>query len=250
MPSGRFCNSCGYSLPNPDTQDIEKHAGPESELGADSVPVKARGPMPRFAFTISGVDESTSATLLSRAELDIIGDELDLLIDQIGATRQALQLKEADKAVLTARAEHLRKTFDQTKRRRNELASFGGSLPLEGILHSLDEQEAKLSKLDEMQGSLDQVIFKEQKSKIKSTIKSLNKDLKSAIKDAERWQKALAKTRKELLREGSRLDAKHKIGDISTTAFESSKAEVERFIRVIAVGYKMLDEALELAKKR
>jgi hypothetical protein len=220
------------------------------EQEAVSVPIKTRGPMPHFGFTISGVDEMTSATLLSRAELEIIGDELDLLIDQIGATRQALQLKEADKAVLTARAEQLRKAFDHTKQRREELAGFGGSLPLETILSGLNDQETKLSKLEEMKGSLDQVVYKEQKSKIKDSLKSLNKDLKSAMKDAGRWLKALMKTRKELLREGSRLDAKHKIGDISTTAYESSKAKVERSIRVIDVGYKMLDEALELAKKR
>jgi len=244
VPSGRFCNSCGYTLPMIDSSE------PDESFHEDLTPPRAQKPIPRFEFLIDGMDALASATLLARAELEIIDDELDLLIEQIGATRQALQLKEADKAVLSDRATHLRKLFDQTKTRREELTAFGGSLPLEAILNNLEEQETKISKLEEVEGSLDKIVFKEQESEIKAKLKSLKRELKSAIKETGRWLNSLTKTRKVLVREASRLDAKHKIGDISTSAYESSKWKVERSIRVIDVGYKMLDETLELAKKR
>ncbi len=71
--------------------------------------------------------------------------ELDRIIEKTKATRQALQLKQADKTVLTARAETLRTEFEQMKTRRRELVSVKKKLVLEQILEDLDKHEPDYS---------------------------------------------------------------------------------------------------------
>ncbi|NHJ13731.1 MAG: hypothetical protein EAX95_08640 [Candidatus Thorarchaeota archaeon] len=248
VPVGRFCNSCGLPLPQVETDSITD-SDSETPL-SQSHPDMKKGEIPRFSLTISGMDSLASASLFSRAELEIIDEELDQLIEQIGATRQALQLKEADKSVLTSRANELRKSFETTKKRREELARFGRRLPVEVILTNLQEQESKLEKLEGVQGSIDSAVYKEQRSQLQAGIKALEKELKSAIKDADRWLKGIGGLRRTLLKEGSRLEARYKIGDLSPTAYDKARAENDRAIRTLDVCGRMLDEILANAKKR
>jgi chromosome segregation ATPase len=248
VPVGRFCNSCGLPLPQVEIGSVTD-SGSEDSLSQSHPDVK-KGEIPRFSLTISGMDSLASASLLSRAELEIIDEELDQLIEQIGATRQALQLKEADKSVLTSRANDLRKSFETTKKRRAELARFGSKLPLEVILNNLQEQESKLEKLEAAQDSIDSAIYKEQRSQLQAGIKALEKELKGAVKDADRWLKGIGGLRKALLKDESRLEARYKIGDVSPAAYDKAKAENDRAMRTLDVCRRILDETLANAKKR
>ncbi|MFW9799063.1 MAG: hypothetical protein ACFFD9_01370 [Candidatus Thorarchaeota archaeon] len=206
--------------------------------------------LPKFGMTVEGMDRREFAALMSRAELQVIRKELDSLVEQIQSTRQALKLRHADKAILTARAEALRIAFDRTKSRREELSSFSGSLGLERTLQSLEEYEQKRSRLEEMKESLDRAVYKEQRVKIIDTLKTLQKELKNSVKQVESWFKGMKKTDRTLKRERSRLDAQHKIGDISASNYEQAKAKVERSIIILEVSRSILDEVLVEAKKK
>ena len=249
VPEGSFCKSCGKPLAVTEeaTLDLEAFGAPvDLESSVIDTPTVA---VP-FGMTVDGMDQREFVTLMSRAELKVIRKELDTLLDQIQATRQALKLKHADKAVLTARAEDLRAAFDKTKTRREELSDFRGDLRLERAVKTLDVLEEKRSKLEEMQGTLDKSVYKEQKKKIADAIKTTKKNLKSSIKDAENWLKSMNKTSQTLQRNSSRLEARHRIGDVSSGKYETERAGVERSLKILEIGRAILDEALVEAKKK
>jgi hypothetical protein len=74
--------------------------------------------------------------------------------------------------------------------------------------------------------------------------------MKEAVKTGNKWSKGIKSTLKRLEKERSRLDAKFKIGDISREKYESSRARLERSIRIVEGGRRRLDELLGLTKKR
>ncbi|MFX1264108.1 MAG: hypothetical protein ACFFH0_01915 [Promethearchaeota archaeon] len=249
VPEGSFCKSCGNPLVVTE-EDILDPEGFEA-------PVDLRPPMEdepieavQFGMTVEGMDQREFVTLMARAELEVIRNELDTLVDQIQATRQALKLRHADKAILTARAEDLRAAFDKTKARREELSDYRGDLGLERAVKTLDELEEKSSKLKEMEGSLNKSVYKEQKKKIADAIKTLRKSLKSSIKDAENWLKSMNNTSRTLQRDGSRLEAQRRIGDVSAGNYETARANVERSLKILEIGRSILDEILVDAKKK
>jgi len=161
-----------------------------------------------------------------------------------------LQLKQADKAVLTARAEVLRAEFEQMKTRRRELISVKNTLVLEQILEDLDKHEGRLAKLEEIAGTVDKEVYREQRVEILQTIKDLRSNLKEAIKTGKKWAKGIKKTLKIYDKEMSRINAKFKIGDISRSKYDTSIAKLEREIKILTGGQKRLDELLKLAGKR
>jgi chromosome segregation ATPase len=207
-------------------------------------------PAVQFGMTVEGMDQREFVILMSRSELEVIRKELDALVDQIQATRQALKLKHADKAILTARAEDLRAAFHKTKKRREELSDFRGDLHLERAVKTLDELKEKRSKLEEMKGTLDKSVYKEQKKKIADAIKNVEKGFKSSIKDAENWLKSMSKTSRTLQQDGSRLEARHRIGDVSPRQYETERAGVERSLKTLEIARSILDEVLVDAKKK
>ncbi|MFW9846132.1 MAG: hypothetical protein ACFFD6_05265 [Candidatus Thorarchaeota archaeon] len=248
VPIGRYCKSCGERLPVPETPHLEEPTSiytSEPDLQEE----EEFSQLPQFDMSVDEMDSVTFARVMSRAELQVIQKELDDLIGQIQATRQALQLKQADKALLTARAEQLRISFDRTKKRREELRSGAGKIPLEKKYERFKEFEEKLSKLEDAEDSLDSAVFKEQRDRIISTLKALKKDLKSSIKNAEKWLKNMKKTRRTLDRDSSRLDAQYRIGDISAHNYEESKARIEKSIQALEIGRTILDEIIENAKQ-
>ena len=110
--------------------------------------------------------------------------------------------------------------------------------------------EERLTKLEEIAGTVDKEVYREQRVEILQTIKDLRSNLKDAIKTAKKWSKGIKKTLKILYKEMSRLDAKFKIGDLSRPKYETSKSKLERGIKVVTGGQKRLDELLKLASKR
>jgi hypothetical protein len=252
VPEGKYCKLCGEPLlereeePIPDLAEEHEEEANISEEIQDVEPTT----LPHFEVTIEDMPYESAAILLAGAELTVIDEELDKLIEKIKATRQALQLKQADKAVLTARAETLRTEFEKAKTRRRELISVTEKLVLEQILDALDKHEERLEKLEEISGTVDKDVYKEQRVEILQTIKDMRKNLKDAIRTGKKWSKGISKTLKKLDKEMNRLNAKFKIGDISRPKFEESKARLERAILVVTGGKKRLDEVLKLARKR
>ncbi len=251
VPNGKYCNLCGESLPSGGAKDesTTSLATGSAEIEEESAPIEPLS-LPHFDIVIQDMPYETAVVLLSSAELVVLDDELDRIIGQTKATRQALQLRQADKEVLTARAEVLREEFEHAKQRKRELTSVKEKLVLETILDALDKHEARLSKLEGASGTLDKDVYEEQRIEILQTIKELRKSLKEAIKLGNKWSKGIKNTLKALQKEMSRLDAKFKIGDLSRDKYESSKARMERGVRIIEGGQKRLDELLELTKKR
>jgi chromosome segregation ATPase len=205
---------------------------------------------PHFDVTIADMEYEAAIVLLARAELEVVDRELDILIDKTKATRQALQLQQADKSVLTARAEELRSDFEKTKARRRELKTVGTPLVLEQLLEALDVHEGRLLKLESISGTVDKDVYNEQKTEIVDTLKELRKNLKNAIKTAKKWIGGIKKTLKQLEKEISRVNAKFKIGDISRDTFESSKYRLERNIRIVNGGRERLETLIRQAEKK
>ncbi|NHI89457.1 MAG: hypothetical protein EAX87_08040 [Candidatus Thorarchaeota archaeon] len=252
VPEGRFCKICGKPLTAevpPDSSDIESR--PE-EAPTPTAPVQEPEPvaLPHFDITIEDMEQQAAIVLLSRSELKVVDLELDSIIDRTKATRQALQLQQADKQVLTMRAEELRKEFEKTKNRRRELAAVSSSLVLEKILEALDNDEARLAKLEEISGTLDKGVYKEQRAEILHSIKESRNNLKTAIKNAKTWLKGIKKTLKRLDKEVSRIEARFKIGDIPRNSYDSSKTRLERNIRIVEGGREQLISLLRIAEKR
>ncbi|MFW9793283.1 MAG: coiled-coil domain-containing protein, partial [Candidatus Thorarchaeota archaeon] len=216
VPDGRYCKLCGKEL-YPEDSPVPEHI---KHLEGDEPTPLVQEPLtttsyPQFDITIIEMEHEASIVLLARAELDVVDHELDILIDKIKATRQALQLQKADKAILTARAEELRSDFEKTKNRRRELKTVVQPLVLEQLIEALDTHEGRLSKLESISGTVDKDVYKEQHTEIVSTLKELRGNLKIAIKTAKKWVSGIKKTIKLLEKEVSRVNAKFKIGDIS-----------------------------------
>ena len=252
VPEGKFCKLCGEPLMQSEKGIVPEHdlvLEPESGISEEIQEIEPSS-LPHFEVTIENMHYEAGAILMAHAELNVIDEELDRLIEKIKATRQALQLQQADKTVLTIRAEALRTEFEQTKTRRRELTSVKEKLVLEQILDTLDKHEARLSKLEDIAGTVDKEVYKEQKIEILQTINDLRSNLKDAIRTVKNWSKGIKKTLKILDKEMSRLDAKFKIGDVSRAKYEISRAKLERAIKVVKGGQKRLDELLRLADKR
>lgn len=252
VPEGKFCKLCGEPLMQSEREPLpERNVVLEPELDiTEEIQEIEPSSLPHFEVTIEDMHYDAAAILLAHAELIVIDDELDRMIEKIKATRQALQLQQADKSVLTTRAEALRTEFEQMKVRRRELISVKEQLVLEQILDALEKHEARLSKLEGIASTVDKEVYKEQKIEILQNIKDLRSDLKGAIKTGKKWSKGIAKTLKILDKELSRLDAKFKIGDVSRSKYEISKAKIERGIKVVTGGQQRLDELLERAEKK
>ncbi|MGY5864937.1 MAG: hypothetical protein RTV41_10055 [Candidatus Thorarchaeota archaeon] len=249
VPDGRFCKLCGKPLHTDDTPSPEPIDVGEPEVPVDIEPV-IKVSYPHFDVTIADMEYEAAIVLLARAELEVVDRELDILIDKTKATRQALQLQQADKSVLTARAEELRSEFEKTKSRRRDLKTVEMPLVLEQLLEALDTHEGRLSKLESISGTVDKDVYREQKTEIVDTLKELRRNLKNAIKTAKKWVSGIKKTVKRLEKEISRVNAKFRIGDISRDTFESSKYQLERNIRIVEGGKERLITLLRLAEKR
>lgn len=249
VPAGKFCKLCGEPLILSEIETISEHdieLEPETNFSEEEQDIEPVS-LPHFEITIEDMSYEASAILLAYSELIVIDDELDKIIEKIKATRQALQLQQADKAVLTTRAETLRSEFEMTKTRRRELTSLKEKLVLEQLLEALDKHEDRLKKLEEISSTVDKDVYKEQRAEILDTIKELRNNLKNAIKTGKKWSKGISKTLKKLDKEMSRLDAKFKIGDVSRPKYETSKLKLERAIKVVTGGQKRLDELLKIA---
>jgi len=246
VPEGKYCKICGEPLPQ---SEIENSIEQDLDL-SEEIQETELVSLPHFDVTIENMHSEAAAVLLAHAELVVIDKELNRIIEKTKATRQALQLKQADKAVLTVRAEVLRAEFEQMKTRRRELISVKNKLVLEQILEDLDKHEGRLAKLEEIAGTVDKEVYREQREEILQTIKDLRSNLKEAIKTGKKWAKGIKKTLKIYDKEMSRINAKFKIGDISRSKYETSIAKLEREIKILTGGQKRLDELLKLAGKR
>ncbi|MFW9868289.1 MAG: hypothetical protein ACFFFO_01595 [Candidatus Thorarchaeota archaeon] len=251
VPDGRYCKLCGKPLhsedsPYPETPDPMDDEKPVS-LDVEQV---TKVSYPHFDVTISDMEYEAAIVLLARAELEVVDLELDILIDKTKATRQALQLKQANKSVLTIRAEELRSEFEKTKNRRRELKMVKEKLVLEQLLEALDIHEGRLSKLEDISGTVDKDVYNEQRSEIIDTLKELRKNLKNAIKTAKKWINGINKTLKRLEKEISRVNAKFRIGDVSRDTYEITKYRFERNIRIVEGGKERLTTLVRLAEKR
>lgn len=252
VPEGRFCKICGKPL-----EVNESIKPPELEFNSEEEPESIKPPvelekveLPHFEISIEDMDNEAAVVLLSRSELDVVDMELDSIIERTKATRQALQLQQANKDVLNARAEELRDEFEKTKNRRRELAAVSTPLVLERVLDALDRDEERLEKLEAISSTVDKSVYKEQRREILHSIKDLHENLKSAIKTAKKWVKGTKKTIKTLNKELSRVEAKFKIGDISRDAYDSSKTRLERSIKIVEGGQKRLISLLRIAEVR
>jgi DNA repair exonuclease SbcCD ATPase subunit len=246
VPEGKFCKLCGEPLPQSEIEKTIKQDLDFSEEIQEIEPVS----LPHFDVNIENMHSDAAAILLAHAELAVIDKELDRIIEKTQATRQALQLQQADKTVLSTRAEALRTEFEQMKSRKQELISVKNKLVLEQLLEDLDKHEGRLTKLEEIAGNVDKEVYREQRVEILQTIKDLRSNLKEAIKTGKKWAKGIKKTLKIFDKEMSRINAKFKIGDISRSKYETSKAKLEREIKIVTGSQKKLDELLRLAGKR
>jgi DNA repair exonuclease SbcCD ATPase subunit len=252
VPQGSFCKICGKPLGAevPLSSREEELPSKEDLDFLDLPPEPERVVLPHFDVTVEDMEKQAAVILLSRAELEVVDLELDSIIERTKATRQALQLQQADKQVLTVRAEELRDEFEKTKNRRRELAAVSVPLVLEQLLDALDKNEERLAKLESISGTVDKGVYKEQRIEILHSIKETREDLKREIKTTRKWVKGIKKTLKKLDKDVSRIEAKFKIGDISRDSYDSSIAHLKRSIRIMEGGQERLISLLRTAEKR
>ena len=252
VPEGRFCKICGKPL-DTEASLSSPEVEPQFEEDLDPYvppPEPEKMVLPHFDVTVEDVEQMAAVVLLSRSELEVVDLELDNIIERTKATRQALQLQQADKHILTVRAEELRGEFEKAKSRRRELTSVSAPLVLEKLLDALDKDEERLSKLEAISGTIDKDVYKEQRVEILNALKELRVNLKQAIKTAKQWVKGIKKTLKKLDKDVSRIEAKFKIGDISRDSYDSSIAGLRRSIKIVEGGQKQLTSLLRIAEKR
>lgn len=247
VPEGRFCKSCGRPLlEHSDLIDFgDEEDAPPMIAPISDEPLR----LPEFGVVVKGMDEKVLCSLLARAEISVLDVELDNLIEEVQATRQALRLEHADKGALAARAEHLRETLEKAKKRRSELLEVRWNLRIEQIIEELGSLESKISKLKDVRSSVDKEVYKEQGERITKKIKGLKKEFGPAKKETRGWFKRMKKEQKELLREGNRLDAKHKIGDLSDRIYRESKLKVVRSLGILEGGLEILVGLMKTAEK-
>jgi hypothetical protein len=252
VPEGRFCKICGKPL---DAEVTLRSPEPEPQFEQTEAPVvETPEPeskvLPYFDVSIEDMETEAAVVLMSRSELEVVDLELDNIIERTKATRQALQLQQADKTVLTVRAEELRDSFEKTKNRRRELTAVSSSLTLEKLIDAIDKDEDRLEKLEAISGTLDKDVYKEQRKEIVDSLKELRVNLKQAIKTAKKWVKGIKKTLKKLDKDVSRVEAKFKIGDISRDSYDSSMFQLKRSIRIVEGSQERLTSLLRIAEKR
>jgi DnaJ-domain-containing protein 1 len=250
VPEGKFCNICGAELPEMAPPEVPDEVSQDEVTSVEEYPVLESSSMPHFDMTIEDVPHEAAVILLARAELEVIDQELDRIINQTKATRQALTLQQADRDVLVERAEKLRVDFDEAKSRKQELLAVKHNLRLEHILKELDKQELRFEKLEAIEGSVDKDVYKEQRIEITQQIKTLRDALKDAIKESKKWTKGIKKTLKTLGKETSRVDAKFKIGDISRDAYDIQSYNLKRSIKIVEGVQRRLDALLSRAEKK
>ncbi|MBY8996430.1 MAG: hypothetical protein KGD60_01770 [Candidatus Thorarchaeota archaeon] len=252
VPEGRFCKICGKPL-DTEVPFSSPDAEPQFEEAIESYvpsPEPEKMVLPHFDVTIEDMEHEAAVVLLSRSELEVVDLELDNIIERTKATRQALQLQQADKQILTVRAEELRDEFEKAKSRRRELTTVSAPLVLEKLLDALDKDEERLAKLEAISGTVDKDVYKEQRVEILGALKELQSNLKHAIKTAKQWVKGIKKTLKTLDKEVSRVEAKFKIGDISRDSYDSSIVRLKRTIMIVEGGQERLISLLRIAEKR
>jgi hypothetical protein len=252
VPEGRFCKICGKAL-DTEVPFISPEVEPQFEENMEpdiAPPEPEKMVLPHFDVIVEDMEHEAAVVLMSRSELEVVDLELDNIIERTKATRQALQLQQADKQILTVRAEEIRDEFEKTKSRRRELTVVSTPLILEKLLNALDKDEERLAKLEAISGTVDKDVYKEQRVEILHSIKELRVNLKQSIKTAKKWVKGIKKTLKKLDKEVSRIEAKFKIGDISRDSYDSSKARLKRSIKIVEGGQERLISLLRIAEKR
>jgi hypothetical protein len=254
--AGDFCMACGRPLP----QEQEGKSGFDrtlqtsyprpDKLSPDVAQHPEEDILLNFGFSVASPTSKMLGLVLARAELNVIGEDLDKLIGQIGATRQALLLKHADKDLLTLRAQTLKEALEKTKSRREQLMAVKGSLRIEEIPEEMIVQESKLSKLKHMKRSLDTGVYREEYERIVLELDKLRADLKESADESRALLKTLNKKLREIRRESSRLEARLKIGDMTAGSYEESKLRVDRSIRILEECQEILKSMLAAAKRK
>jgi vacuolar-type H+-ATPase subunit I/STV1 len=246
VPDGRFCKFCGKPL--------HPEIAPDQEVIDETIPLKPdkqsenstqAEKLVKFDFAIEGMNSKDQSLLLSKVELAILAKELDLLIEQIRATRYALHLEHADTLKIAARTEVLREALEKAKSRRRDLLALKDQLELEDLLFTLEEKQSKLAMLEDLTGSIEQDVYDEKHHELQESIKNLKSQLKKQTKTAKNWIKAMEKKIKSFHKELSRLTAQHKMGDISASRFEKSKTKIIRSLSLLDGGCEILQGLIE-----
>ncbi len=251
------CSVCGVPLHAEDrlvaaelsdNKDNQFTPEPDSILESSSDTTSTvTAPSPEFGIVIDAIERHSLVLLLSRSELEVLESELNQLIEQIEATRYALRLKHADKAVLTRRVEDLKAHLHKITTRINELKSFTGQLEIESIIHKIESIHTKIQTIEDRKRSIEPSIYREQITDLESELYRLEDSLRATIRRTEGWLKAIQKKIQVLQHDMKLLDAKY--NDITREAYESLKFKAERSIHILSGGYRILDDLLARAKK-
>ncbi len=240
IEGGPYCRFCGASLQSLITE--------RSDIVTDDS--KEEIPHIDFGISFSKAEIRTITPLLSQVELGIINDELEDIIEQIRATRQALKLENVESEVLTARAELLRETFEKLKMRKETLLKAPTALMIETVIEDLDLVETKQGKLEDASDALEKDVYKEQKERLKSERQSLVKQIKTESKLLNDWIKEFKKSISKLEKTLGKLEAQFKIGEISRTSYDSSRTELTRLIMLLECSISKMDEIQLLVKSK
>jgi hypothetical protein len=229
IEGGPYCRFCGQRVDFLSSKNEEK-------ASSSDIPVI------EFDIPFSDSDFTPMIPLLSRVELTLIDEELKDIIEQIQASRQALNLESVESDQLTVRAEELRKQFEALKKRKELLLKASDTTLIEDLIQSLLDVEEKQSRLEDAPATLEKEVYKEQKNRLKNERKTVRAQLKQELKTLEHWAKEFRRTQNDLRKNLGQLDAKFKIGEISRSFYDSKRLKLVRSLSILENALARIDE--------
>ncbi|MFO7835641.1 MAG: hypothetical protein R6V83_03225 [Candidatus Thorarchaeota archaeon] len=195
-----------------------------------------------YVKVLSGMNENSREALLSRAERIVLNRELDRLTEEIVATRQALQLENADKQFLADRAKELGDRLKHIKNRQRELEHTTGEILLEKMIKSTKRMHNNRPKLPGVFSSLKDSSPLKTNGFGKMDPSELDVELAKETDCMKGCIESLKDAAQKLAKQEVQLRAKYDIGDISRSRFLTAHSEIRRNLAILKISEEILDQ--------
>lgn len=195
-----------------------------------------------------GLDEESQKALFSKAERVVLSHELDKLTEEIVATRQALQLENADKQFLAGRAKELSDRLKSIKKRRRELENSTYELRLEKLIEIASKPNHARPKMPGISSSGEYEQSQDHDDFTTMGSSQFREVLDTEIEKVKASIDALENTAQQFMDQESELRAQYDISDISRSQFLAQHSDIRKRIDILHTGREILERKLKQAE--
>ncbi|MBD3157752.1 MAG: hypothetical protein GF309_03090 [Candidatus Lokiarchaeota archaeon] len=197
----------------------------------------------------SDLNEESREALISRAEQIVLDRELDRLTEEIVATRQALQLENADKMLLGTRARTLATRLKNIRKKRKSLANVDIKLRIEILIEAVRKTSqtrleippaSRRNKDSETLSTYD--ITKMDSSTIKQ-------HLKQEVETLEQCIHRMANAIQNLRNEETELRARYDIDSLARFHYFRQRDEIRREIEILEICREIAEQSIAQANE-